>query len=61
MKKAITIGKIRTVMYKSAKILGDLKAIKTNKIAQRVSNRLLSKFSGRIIHNLTGRIMKLFK
>ena len=61
MKKAITIGKIRTVMYKSAKFLGDLNAIKTNTIAQRASNRVLGKFSGRIIPNVTDRIMKLFK
>ena len=61
MKKPITIGNIRTVMYRSAKILGDLKAIKTNTLAQRVSNRFLGKFSGRIIPNVTGRIMNLFK
>ena len=48
-------------MYRSAKILGDLKAIKTNTLAQRVSNRFLGKFSGRIIPNVTGRIMNLFK
>ena len=61
MKKSITIGKVRTALYKTAKVLGDINAIKRSTITQRASNRALGKFSGRVIPNVTRRILKLFK
>lgn len=43
----MTIGKIRTVLYKLAKILGDVNAVKRGRIKQRVRNRAVGKITGR--------------
>ena len=40
-KKGWTIGKTRSLLYRSGKILGDVNAIKRGKIGQRVTNRLI--------------------
>ena len=61
MKKGITIGKVRTALYKTAKVLGDVNAIKRGTVAQRASNRVLGKASGRVTSSLTRTILKLFK
>lgn len=44
----MTIGKIRTFLYKTAKILGDVNAVKRGRVKQRVKNRLIGKFTGRL-------------
>lgn len=43
----MTIGKIRTILYKVAKILGDVNAIKRGKIKQRIKNRVVGKFAAK--------------
>ena len=48
MRKGLTIGKIRSALYKTAKLLGDINAVKRGSVGQRVSNRLVGKASGRI-------------
>ena len=62
MKKSITIGKVRTALYKTAKVLGDINAVKRNTITQRASNRSqrirrtrrYSTESARIYENICG-------
>jgi len=46
------INKIRTVLYQSAKSLGDANAVLKNKVGQRVKNRIIGKISGKIIKKL---------
>ena len=47
-RKTMTIGKARSALYKSAKILGDINAVKRGTVGQRVTNRLLGKISGKM-------------
>ena len=61
MKNKITISKIRTFLYAIAKILGDISAVKKNKIGTRVTNRLTGKVSGRARSYLSRMIMKIFR
>ena len=56
-----TISKTRSVLYKSAKTLGDVSAVKNGKIAQRVTNRVVGKVSGKLSSGIAKGIMKLFK
>lgn len=44
----MTIGKIRTVLYKLGKLLGDINAVKRGKVKQRIRNRIIGKFTGRL-------------
>ena len=57
----ITIGKTRSFLYKKAKILGDINAIKRNKIGTRVTNRVTGKVSARARSYLSRMIMKIFR
>lgn len=41
------ISKIRSILYKSAKILGDIDAVKKGRIGPRLYNRFLGKFFSR--------------
>ena len=57
----MTIGKIRSILYKTAKILGDINAVKRGKIGQRTTNRLIGKTSSRINSKISKSILKFFK
>ena len=57
----MTIGKARSALYKSAKILGDINAVKRGTVGQRVTNRLLGKISGKMTGATTKAISKLVK
>ena len=59
--KKITIGKIRSFLYKAAKILGDVNAVKRNKIGTRVTNRVTGKVSSRARSYVSRIIMNIFK
>ena len=43
------INKIRSGLYKSAKILGDVNAVKKGKIGRRIGVRVVGKIFGRIM------------
>jgi hypothetical protein len=43
------LTKIRSVLYGSAKVLGDVNAVVKGNIGNRIKNRVLGKISGRII------------
>ena len=59
--KKITISKTRSFLYQTAKILGDINAIKRNKIGTRVTNRLTGKVSARARSYASRIIMKVFR
>ena len=61
MKKGLTIGKTRSALYKSAKILGDVSAVKNGKITKRVTNRVVGKVSGKLASGVSRGFLKLFK
>ncbi|CDQ42123.1 hypothetical protein BN990_04503 [Virgibacillus salexigens] len=44
----MSIGKIRTLLYKTAKYLGDINAIRRGRVKQRIKNRIIGKFTGRL-------------
>jgi hypothetical protein len=48
----ITIGKIRRAAYKTAKVLGDVNAVKKGKVARRVKNRVVGKMLGKAVGKL---------
>lgn len=54
MEVAVTIGKIRTLLYGAAKILGDISAFQRGKAKERIARRLAGKVTGRLL----GRIFK---
>lgn len=60
-KKGWTIGKTRSLLYRSGKILGDVNAIKRGKIGQRVTNRLIGNPAARISRKLSKNITDIFK
>ena len=59
--KKITIGKIRSFLYTAAKILGDINAVKRNKIGTRVTNRVTGKVSSLARSYVSRKIMNIFK
>jgi hypothetical protein len=60
-KKDWTIGKTRSLLYKSGKVLGDVNAVKRGAIGTRVTNRLVGKASTRISRGISKGIMSFFK
>lgn len=46
-------SKIRSGFYKTAKLMGDVSAIKNGKILQRIKNRVVGKVSGKLIGKIT--------
>ena len=61
MMKKITIGKIRSFLYTTTKILGDVNSVKRNKIGTRVTNRVTGKISSRARSYMSRKIMNIFK
>ena len=48
-KKGLTIGKTRSALYRTAKILGDINAVKRGTIERRVTHRISGKISARLL------------
>lgn len=49
----MSIGKFRSVLYFTAKILGDVNAVKRGKVKERVKNRALGKIAGFLLSWVT--------
>lgn len=45
----MSINKIRSLMYGSAKILGDVNAVKRGTIGKRIVRRIVGKITGRMM------------
>lgn len=58
-KQGITIGKTRSALYKSARILGDINAVKRGTVPARIGTRIIgpmfSRLLGGIIRGIFGR------
>lgn len=48
----MNIPKVRTVLYKTARILGDVSAVKNGTIGKRIARRAIGKASSRIISKI---------
>lgn len=46
------ITKIRTFLYTTAKILGDIQAVKNGTIKQRIGRRIVGRITGKMIGRL---------
>lgn len=46
------ISKIRSLLYTTAKVLGDVDAVKKGKVGKRVKKRVLGKIAGRLLGKL---------
>lgn len=46
------ITKIRSALYTTAKVLGDVSAVKEGKVGKRVKNRVLGKITGKLLGKL---------
>lgn len=54
MTKRNMLNEIRSVLYSSAKLLGDLNAIEKNKVPRRITRRIAGKITGRILGKIFG-------
>ena len=59
--KIMSIGKIRSLLYKTARILGDINAVKRGTVKKRIANRVIGKVSGRLTGKASKSSHKLFK
>lgn len=48
----MSISKTRSALYKTARILGDVDAVKKGKVGKRVKKRLLGKLTGKLLKKL---------
>lgn len=46
------ISKIRSLLYTTAKVLGDVDAVKKGKVGKRVKNRIKGKIAGKLLGKL---------
>jgi hypothetical protein len=60
-KKGLTIGKARSALYKTAKVLGDVNSLKRGTVGQRLVSRIVGKFSGRFSAMAIKGLMKFLK
>jgi len=55
------INKIRSILYGSAKYLGDYKAFKSRKVKQRIGIRVIGFYTGKITFSIFRYIRKKLK
>lgn len=48
----MSIGKTRTLLYRLARFLGDVNAVKKGRVGKRIARRLVGKATGRAIGKL---------
>ena len=48
----MSIHKFRSGLYKTAKVAGDIQAVKSGKVGQRVVRRVAGKATGRVLRKL---------
>ena len=51
------ITSIRSLLYTAAKLLGDVQAVKTGKVPERIVRRVAGKITGRLLGKI-GRMMR---
>lgn len=48
----MSINKVRSLLYRLARLLGDVNAVEKGKVPQRVERRVVGRFMGRILGKL---------
>lgn len=48
----MSINKIRNILYKIARVLGDIEAIRKGKLGQRIRRRIAGKIAGRALRKI---------
>jgi hypothetical protein len=48
-RRAFTIPKVRGSLYRSARILGDIQAVRTGRVSRRIARRGVGKLLGRTL------------
>ena len=56
--KKPSIGKVRSTLYKTGKVLGDVNAVKRGTIGRRLANRVTGNIASRMINKLLRTIIK---
>lgn len=56
--KLPTIGKSRALIYRTARILGDINAVKRGDISKRVGMRIIGKVSAKMINSIAKAVRK---
>lgn len=51
-KKGLTVGKVRSSLYSSARLLGDVNSVARGTIFQRILNRILGNFFTQMIRGI---------
>lgn len=49
----MSVPKLRSTLYRSARILGDYQAVRTGRVGKRVERRVLGRLFGQILRGLT--------
>ena len=49
---ALSISKVRGLLYRLARLLGDVSAVEKGKVPQRVERRIVGRFMGRMLSRL---------
>jgi hypothetical protein len=48
----MTIGRLRSILYRTARFLGDVNAVLRGRVLKRLGRRVAGKFSGRLLGKL---------
>ena len=48
-RKGLTIGKTRSVLYGTARLLGDVNAVRRGRVGERIAARVLGRLFGQLI------------
>jgi len=60
-KKPITIGKVRSILYGSGKLLGDYNAIKNGRIVDRLVSRVSGKVTSKFNRGVAKKVRNMKK
>jgi hypothetical protein len=50
----MTINKVRSVLYKTAAILGDVQAVRRRRVGRRIARRAAGRLTGRLFRRIFG-------
>ena len=48
----MTLSKLRGLLYKTARIIGDVQAIRHGRIVKRIHNRIVGRLSGKLLRRI---------
>ena len=48
----MTIGKLRSILYTVARLLGDVNAVRRGRVRERIANRIAGRIAGRALRRM---------